>query len=497
LAQIPENQSYPRLPFPQKAGWLKAQAGAKFGTLMNHIKRIIFPMLLFPFVSGWLDSAAAADSWSQIVGNGFGDANNAGVGWIQSFNGCLYVALDRTDGSAGGAMIYRSSDLTNWTRVVGPGTGTVLGDTVTEIIRMLVSGTNDIYFGTHDSSPNPARVYHSIDGANWTHITTTANGYAPAGNSSIGGLAVQGTNLFVATVNAGGAQIWRAQRDGTGFTNMANFKTGLNLPTGINTNINFVSYLYAATNGMVYASTSHLSNGVPTAPQNGFLYQTADGGRTWTTNRGVGNGFGDTNNWHIACMAEFSGGLYASVNNDAKGGQLWRTTDGANWVQVLTNGINDARNIELHHLGVDSGFLWVATLPMPGFADEVWRSSDGTNFTQSNLAGFGDPNNSSRFPSVGGLGSNELFGSENDVTGAQLWRLGPIVTNPVLQASVATNSFCMTWPAMALGFGLERTVQLAPPVWVQATNSIFSTNATNCVLMPATNASQFYRLWRP
>ena len=459
-------------------------------------KNPVFLLCVFVFLLR--NAAAAADPWVKSIGDGFGDTSNEGVGWIQGFNGSIYVALDRASPSTGGAVMYRSADLTNWIKVVGTGTGTILADSTTEIIRILANGTNGLYFGTHDSASNPARVYDSTDGTNWTHITTPANGYAPSGNSSIGGLAVQGTNLFVATVNLNGAQIWRSRLNGTGFTNVANFANGHNLATGVNTNINFVSYLYAATNGTVYASTSHLVDGAPAAPQNGFLYQTSNNGLSWTQNSGVGNGFGDPNNWHIACMEEFRGCLYASLNNSVAGGQLWCTANGTNWTQVLTNGINDARNVELHHLSVDSGFLWVATLPQPGFFDEVWRSSDGTNFTQSNLPSFGDPNNCSRFPSVGGLASNELFGTRNTVTGAQIWRLGPINTCPSLLAGLTNSSFLLTWPVMALDFKLESVTNLAPATaWQPCANTPAISNSQKYVAVPIVSTSQFYRLRKP
>jgi hypothetical protein len=461
------------------------------------INRTLPPALLFFCASLWSTSAAATDPWVQAQGDGFGDKSNIGVGWLQGFNGAMYAALDRATNSVGGAMLYRSTDLTNWSQVVGPGTATVLGDTVTEIIRMTVNGASDLYFGTHDASRNPARVYHSADGATWTHITSIANGYAPSGNSSIGGLAAQGTNLFVATVNDAGAQIWKCQLGGAGFSKVADFGSGLHLATGANPNVNFVSYLYAASNGVVYASTSHLVNGAPASPQNGFLYQSSDAGTTWTRNRGVGNGFGNANNWHISCLLEFRGCLYGAVNNSSTGGELWRTSDGLNWVNVLTNGINDRRNIELHHLSVDNGFLWVATMPRPGVADEVWRSSDGTNFVQSNLSGFGDTNNFSRFPSVGGLGPNEFFGCENYLTGAQIWRLGPVIDQPIVQAVGADGNLHLAWPALALGFNLESTTNPAAAIWTQATNATSVVDSQNTVSINSVTPRQFYRLRRP
>ena len=460
------------------------------------MKRTLFPLLLGAFVVSSMHSAAA-DPWVQIISAGCGDTNNEGVGWVQSFNGSIYVAFDRAGGSTGGAVMIRSSDFTNWSRVVGPGSATVLADPVTQIIRMTAT-TNDIYFGTAAPGvPTPAQVYHSTDGTNWTHITTGANGYVPSGNSSIGGLAVLGTNLFTATVNNNGAQIWRSGLGGNGFVKMADFSNGLHVGSA-NTNINFISYLYAGASNMLYASTGHLSNAVPAPPKEGFLYQSNDGGVSWTTNSGVGLCFGDTNNWHISCMAEFRGYLYAAVNNSTKGGQLWRTDDRTNWVKVLSNGINDARTIELHHLTVDQGFLWVSTMPAPGFADESWRSSDGTNFTQSCLPGFGEPSNASRFPSIGGLGSNEFYGIRNLTNGAQVWRLGPILETPVLQVGLATNRPLLSWPELALGFDLEETTSLVSSgSWTWSTNVVVLTNAQKTVSVTPAADAEFYRLRRP
>ena len=68
------------------------------------------------------------------------------------------------------------------------------------------------------------------------------------------------------------------------------------------------------------------------------------------------NGFGDTNNTAVHQLAEFKGDLYASTWNQnmstgqSFGGQLWRSPNGQNWSQMVTNGFGDPTNGELYRL---------------------------------------------------------------------------------------------------------------------------------------------------
>jgi hypothetical protein len=446
-----------------------------------------------------------ADMWIQEVTNGFGNpTQNQEVSWLQNFTGYLYAAVNT---SGIGAQVFRTADLTHWTAV-----GPALGSTTNKINRMTVNGSSDLYMSVNAGANSPPALYHSTDGTSWTLINTAANGYTNSSVGSVSGLAVGGSNLFIGVSSpSSAAQIWRANLDGTGFTKVADFNTGLNINTGANTNLNFISYLYGAANGTIFAPLGHRGLSGNTAPQDGFLflYESRDGGAHWTQNTGVGNGFGNPHNPNIASMTEFSGYLYASVNNPTTGGELWRTPfntgnsfNDTAWQQVLSGGINNSLNYELHHLSADHGYLWLATMgvpPGPGSAspDEVWRSSDGVNWVQSNTAGFGDPvNGVSRYPAITGFGAQEVFGGRNLANGAQIFATIAPVPTPAIFLTPG-GVLTVSWSATAANVVLETTSSLAPPViWGAVTNAVQTVNGMFSVQISSTRGSQFFRLKR-
>jgi hypothetical protein len=468
------------------------------------IYSLVFCCLIVPIVHATDPDPVGADIWTQEVTNGFGNpTQNQEVSWLQNFNGYLYAAVNT---SGIGAQVFRTADLTHWTAV-----GPALGSTANKINRMTVNGSSDLYMSVNAGGP-PA-LYHSTNGRNWTQINTASNGYTNSSVGSLSGLAVGGSNLFASLRSqASAAQIWRANLDGTGFAKVADFNTGLNINTGANTNLNEITYLYAASNGTIYAP---IGNRGPTGngdPQDGFLflYESTDGGAHWTQNTGVGNGFGNPHNPNIASMTEFNGYLYASVHNPTTGGELWRTPFNAGnsfndtvWQQVLSGGIDDSLNYELHHLSADHGYLWLTTMGVPpsgsvsASPDEVWRSSDGVNWVQSNTAGFGDPvNGVSRYPAITGFGAQEVFGGRNLANGAQIFATIAPVPTPAIFLTPG-GVLTVSWSATATNVVLETTSSLAPPViWGAVTNAVQTVNGLFSVQVNTAPRLQFFRLKR-
>lgn len=445
------------------------------------------------------------DIWKPRVTNGFGNpTQNQEVSWLQNFNGYLYAAVN-TSGT--GAKLFRTADLTNWTAV-----GPALGSATNKINRMTVNGSSDLYMSVSSGANSPPALYRSTDGTTWTLINTVANGYVNSSVGAIHGLAVGGSKLFLGVSSLdSAAQIWKANLDGTGFSKVADFSSGLNINTGANANLNWISYLYGAANGTLFASFGHRNLTGNTAPQDGFLflYESSDGGTRWTQNTGVGNGFGNPHNPNIASMAEFGGFLYASVNNPTTGGELWRTPFNAGkgfndtvWQQVLSGGINDSLNYELHHLSADNGHLWLVTMGVPpgsGSAgpDEVWRSSDGVKWVQSNTTGFGDSvNGVSRYPAITGFGAQEVFGGRNFLNGAQIFATTAPPPTPAI-FSAPGNVITVTWSATATNVLLESTSNLVSTItWSAVTNSVQNTNGMLSVPVNAAQDRRFFRLKR-
>ena len=106
------------------------------------------------------------------------------------------------------------------------------------------------------------------------------------------------------------------------------------------------------------------------------------------------NGFGNPDNLNVQSLEAFNGQIYATTRNVADHGQLWRTSEGLTWTQVISSGF----------WGVPTDTL-VAPLDMIEFQDQlylgitdigpgqVWRSPDGEVWTQVEGARFDNPNN--------------------------------------------------------------------------------------------------------
>jgi len=137
---------------------------------------------------------------------------------------------------------------------------------------------------------------------------------------------------------------------------------------------------------------------------------------------------------------DFNGFLYATVRNPATGGQIWRTpltnalTNGPQpWIEVVSNGFGQGAAVvaEPHHISSGMGSLWVSTLGRDWGSQlaQVWRSSDGVNWIRSSTNGFAPGNNASgRSPVVEVFGNQVVWGGgtlTNPGTGAQVWSMVP------------------------------------------------------------------------
>ncbi|MBL0268182.1 MAG: NHL repeat-containing protein [Chitinophagaceae bacterium] len=108
------------------------------------------------------------------------------------------------------------------------------------------------------------------------------------------------------------------------------------------------------------------------------------------------NGFGDSAN-RISSLGSFGTQLYAGTYNfNGSGSQLWHSTDGKNWSNVMSNGFGDSTNVGIDHLIEFNGNLYAGTWNSTGTGTnggQIWRSSDGITWEQVVNNGFGDPTN--------------------------------------------------------------------------------------------------------
>ncbi len=141
--------------------------------------------------------------------------------------------------------------------------------------------------------------------------------------------------------------------------------------------------------GFLYTGGTNDTNGAE-------LWRTADGVR-WR--KIVSGGFGDKNNESVRGVAVFHNQLYIGLQNaSGSGGQLWRSSNGLAFEPVNTDGFGDATNISMHSMAILKDQLYIGTKNKDTLI-QVWRTSDGDHYEQvvgpnaAIASGFGIPGN--------------------------------------------------------------------------------------------------------
>ncbi|MCL0083854.1 choice-of-anchor D domain-containing protein, partial [Thermodesulfovibrionales bacterium] len=407
-------------------------------------------------------------TWTRVMTGGFRDSNNASVFPWAVFGGHLYA---KTSNWTTGAEIWRSSDGTTWTEVLSPAINPGFTSANGEIFGMIEFGGH-LYVGTDNATGG--QIWRSSDGITWIQADGGVFGSA---NTEVTPWAVFGGHLYAGTSNwMTGAELWRW--DGTTWTKV--------LSPAINLD-------FTSANGEIFGMVefgvpSHLYIGTFN-PMGGEVWRSSDG-LTWTLVPGGGGGIGDANNKGVIPVTVFGGNLYAGTDNYITGGQIWRW-DGTTWTQVNLDGFRPANNkvvapaIEFGPPGATylytgtfsgiggeiwrspDGTTWTAVttdfgadnlvvIPMAILGGnlyagtlnymtggEIWRSSDGLTWTSFMTGGFGlpgvpNPDNEWIF-SLTAFGGNLYAGTENEVTGAEVWRWDGTIWTKVL--STATTGF--------------------------------------------------------
>lgn len=442
----------------------------KFMQLSAH--RIRLALVLFICCVLATSSARSADSWVRMMGNGFGDMDNIQIAEFHVFKGRIYAGGSRNP-LTGVAQLWRSSDGQSWSQVTSF-SPSFTANRVGAIISFGDSGGANpqfIYLGTNNAN-GAGSIYRSTDGASWTQINEAGSGWVAGDNGFISPhLVVKDNFLYAGTQNLAGGQVWRRPVDDSGpWAKVIDFST-------VDTTANGITYLYVF-NNVIYVGTGiYEGAGGP-----GHVYASASGDPgTWSKNTGAGDGFGNPNNIAITSMVDFSGFLYASTRNVSTGGELYRSADAVTWTRIAANGLGSARNIELHNLRVAQNQIWLATLARSPSLFQVWRSSDGFNFVQSNVDGFGDPGNTSTSGSTVGItigfGDSVYWGGTNEVTGAQVWRLD---STPASPTECLFNWAESSYPSLFAPAGA--TTQLAAPYAYRhytQTNAYLGTSSTD------------------
>ncbi len=186
-------------------------------------------------------------------------------------------------------------------------------------------------------------------------------------------------------------------------------------------NVSWVNAL-CVFNGDLYGGTSS------TSLDGGEIWRYT-GGLGWTNVmtggfRSISTTWGISNSW-VSYLTPFHGELYAGTQNLSTGAEIWRSGDSIHWTPVMTGGFGLRSNQEIMHLTVYSDTLYATagnweSAPFARGA-QIWRTSDGLNWTNVVTRGFGNPN-SAAVIALQDIGGELYAGTWSDVSVGQLWR---------------------------------------------------------------------------
>jgi hypothetical protein len=240
-------------------------------------------------------------TWSQVVPDGFGNANNFSISPFYNFDGILYAGTDNTED---GLEIWRSAtgDQGDWENVVTSGNGNSNNYLATSFIEY-----GDHLYAAIENISDGAEIWQTSNGSTWSPVSS--GGFGDPDNVQTGGMAIFGGYLYVGTRNdVTGAQIFRSA-NGTawepviedGFGDVNNFK---------------IEMIYTW-NSNLYAGTDNNDTGVE-------IWQSSDGLVWHQINP---DGFGDNNNitvlWNSSTI-EYNHHLYVGTENQGAGGEIWQ-----------------------------------------------------------------------------------------------------------------------------------------------------------------------------
>ena len=277
--------------------------------------------------------AAGQDDWQQVVDDAFGDvANNDHIDSLEVFDGYLYASTAQRDANNDGTEVWRSDDGITWTQVNTDGFGIPTArynENLKDLARFTVSGTSYLCGGTMNTQV----------GAQVWCTTGTLQGAGP--------------ELLWTQVNTGG---------------------------------------FGATDTIKVWSTAVFSDCLYVGTE-----REAAPGTVWRT-----AGAEDAGDWswevvftapvagRVDVVGVFSDALYIGFSDPTSGTQVYRSADGVNWTEVITDGFGDSHNGRaiVDAATVYNGALYLATLNQTNGA-QVWRTTDGLNWTNVVTGGWG------------------------------------------------------------------------------------------------------------
>lgn len=341
---------------------------------------------------------SATTNWTQEAIMGFDDANN-GIYSLVEFQGDLYIG---TSNAAGAEVWQRDGTTGAWTKVTQNG----FGNAQNQIAYTMRVYNDVLYVGTLNEDTG-AELYATSDGIAWELVF--ANGFDDTTNIAIWNMLETGGYFYLATESAAGGRIYRTNNERAW---EAVSLSGFGNPDGLNAR-GWGMAIFDSLDGLhLYVGTDN--------PTGAEIWRTAlpQPEEFWTPveQQGFDN---DALNFGILDYVEYDGALYAAVAN-AKGAQVWRTTEGDTWTQVGTDGLGDLNNVRGYALTVHNDRLYIGTENNNGAG--VYRlHTNGVDWEQINLGGFGDVNNRAVY-ALASFSGYLYAGTWNFTDRAEVWR---------------------------------------------------------------------------
>ncbi len=268
-------------------------------------------------------------------------------------------------------------------------------------VRSMAVFDGDFYAGTYKA--DGANVY--VRGVTPPWVPSAMDGFGISSNQHAPVMAVfeyflgiSITRLYVGVTNHfQGGQVWAYDGINPWFqANTSGFGDSSN--GGVTALASFAGDLYAGTFNASGAEIHSFS------------------GVTWTP-RSTG-GFGSANNFSINELVVHDGKLYAGTGNNVGGGEVWWTSNGADWYNLVPAQFFKSKS-GVSSMASAGGALYAALGSSAGAP--VWRV-DPLPIEQVNSNGFGVPANTDAHDMV--EYRDEIYvGTVNDLSGGQVWRL--------------------------------------------------------------------------
>ncbi len=398
--------------------------------IKNKIKSIaIFITIIICglFIFGLNNIKAQDYEWNQANTNGFdNDINNEDLNGLVTFNGYLYAGTQNT---VTGGQIWRSSDGSTWSEVIGDG----FGDAINSKITSLSVFGSYLYAGTKHGGG--IEIWRSVNGIDWSPIAATGevgafytNGFGDNFNEDVLSMEVYNSYLYIGIQNVKtGGEVWRTS-NGTVWSQIN--ADGFGVFTGYAHSLkSFDGKLYAAT-GDPRAEIWNCT----TCDGGDWDYVVGDGPPA----RGGGASFGSALIKNLTKLVNFGSYLYTGTQNSISGGEIRRSLDGSSWEvavgsgATIGKGFGDVNNSNMNAAASFNNQLYFGTTNLNGA--EIWSSGNGTSWTQSNTDGFSDANND-RIQILNEFNSHLYAGTYNTTDGGELWQLNYIPEGSALTAA--------------------------------------------------------------